>query len=399
MMMKKNLLFIMPSLTAGGGERSLVNLLSKIDYEQYNVDLFLLSHKGLFMNMLPEEVNVLSLHDDYTNFAMPLVNSIWQFLKHGQTSLAYNRVMFSIKNRVFKTVGLREQGSWKHLSSSIIQVNKKYDVAIGFLEKTSIYFCVDKVNARKKIGWIHNDYDKLGMDPMFDLEYFEKLDHIITVSDECSSVLKKRFPELNHKVMVIHNIVSPAIIHVLANKVAEDVYGRKKGEVVILSIGRLNIQKDFELAIKTCKKLVLRGFNLQWNIIGEGEERERLTKLIREEGVEKHFKLIGLKTNPYPYIKQADIYVQTSKFEGKAIAIDEAKILNKPIVVTNFSTAQDQIKDGIEGLIVDMNEDAVAAGIAKLIQDQTTRTRMSDYLSHLRLGTEDEIEKLYKLLG
>lgn len=397
--MKKNLLFVMPSLSAGGGERSLVNLLSQMNYEEYNVDLFLLSHEGIFMDLLPEEVKVLPISDTYSRFTQPLLSSVRQFISSGSAALAYSRMMFSLTNHTPKEVGLKEQGSWKYLSSSLNKLNKKYDAAIGFLEKTSIYFCVEKVDAVKKIGWVHNDYDKLGLNPEFDIDYFEKLDHIVTVSDECANILKKRFPKQNHKVNVIHNIVSPKVIKHLANKEKTDVYNRKQGEIVILSIGRLHAQKGFELAIKTGRKLIDNGWSFQWNIIGEGDEREKLTELIAANGLKNHFKLLGLKPNPYPYIKQADIYAQTSKFEGKAIAIDEAKILNKPILVTNFSTAKDQIKDGIEGIIVDMNTEAVAAGIGRLMHEQGIRSRLSEHLSRLQLGTEEEIEKLYKLLG
>ncbi|RCW42722.1 glycosyltransferase [Paenibacillus prosopidis] len=397
--MKKNLLFVIPSLSAGGGERSLINLLSQIDYERYEVDLFLLSHEGIFLNLVPEKVQILPLPDTYNRFALPIWDSVPKFLLKGNPSLAYDRIMFSVKNRAETSVGTREQLGWRHVANSMSKIDKHYDAAIGFLEKTSIYFCVEKVSASKKIGWVHNDYDKLEMDPNFDLDYFEKLNHIVTVSDECANILKRRFPNQNHKVNVIHNIISPTVIRTLADRESTDVYNRKEEEIVILSIGRLHIQKGFDLAIKACKKLVEEGYNIQWNIIGEGDERERLTSLLKEEGLEEHFKLLGLKTNPYPYIKQADIYAQTSKFEGKAIAIDEAKILNKPIVVTNFSTAKDQIEDGVEGFIVEMNADSVAAGIGKLIQDRTIRRQMSDHLSRLKLGTEDEIEKLYKLLG
>ncbi|WP_040373636.1 glycosyltransferase, partial [Peribacillus psychrosaccharolyticus] len=110
------------------------------------------------------------------------------------------------------------------------------------------------------------------------------------------------------------------------------------------------------------------------------------------------FKLLGLKSNPYPYINQADIYAQTSKFEGKSIAIDEAKILNKPIIVTAFSTARDQIKDGVDGQIVTMNSDAIVEGIERFIRDKNYKNNLVNNLFKEDYGTEDEINKLYKIL-
>ncbi|WP_307206499.1 glycosyltransferase [Paenibacillus harenae] len=396
--MKKNLLFVMPSLSSGGGERSLITLLSQIDYDSYDVDLYLLKHEGLFMDLIPKEVNVLPLPEQYHLFMLPMLSSIQRLVFKGKLPLAYNRMMFSLKNRYAQNESIREQYNWRYLARFLEPIAKQYDTAIGFLEKTSTYFCVEKVKADKKIGWIHIDYDKLGMDPNFDKHYFDQLDYIVTVSEECSSILKKRFPEQVHKINVIHNIVSPSMIERMAEKEQDDLFGRKGEEVVILSIGRLHHQKAFELAIEACSKLVDRGYKIQWNIIGDGDEKQRLTALIQSHGLTEYFRLLGLKSNPYPYIKQADIYVQTSKFEGKSIAIDEAKILNKPIVITRFSTAKDQINDGVDGLIVDMDGQSIAAGIERLIKDIELRNKMVDELSQVDLGTEDEIHKLYSLI-
>ncbi|NOU97339.1 glycosyltransferase [Paenibacillus sp. LMG 31456] len=397
--MKKNLLFIMPNLTSGGGEKSLITLLSKIDYNLYNVDLFLLYHSGLFLEFIPKEVRLIPISENFELFTLPLFQAFKKLLFKGNVSLAYNRLMFSLRYRNISNVSQREQYNWKYLAKSLTKIEKRYDVAIGFLEKTASYYCIDKVDAAKKIGWVHIDYDQLGMDPQFDHKYFEQMDSIVTVSEECALILKNRFPDLKNKVKVIYNIVSPTMIYQMANQDNIDVYNRKEDEFNILSIGRLHYQKAFEIAIEACKRLIDRGYKIKWNIIGDGEEREKLTHLIHANHLQNHFKLLGLKSNPYPYLMQADIYAQTSRFEGKSIAIDEAKILNKPIIVTNFNTAKDQIKDGTDGLIVDMNADAMAAGIEKLIKDTSLRNKLSLNLASLKLGTEEEINKFYNLLN
>ncbi|MFE5321195.1 glycosyltransferase [Paenibacillus sp. NPDC056579] len=397
--MKKKLLFIIPSLNSGGGEKSLVTLLSKIDFDSYDVDLFLLDHHGLFMKFIPPQVRLLPLTESYRIFTLPLGPSLWKLLIRGKGRLAFNRMLFSLKNRIGNNVSRKEQYSWKYLSAVLSKLPQRYDVAVGFLEKTSTYFCVDKVDAHKKIGWVHIDYEKLGMDPEFDRPYFKRLDSIVTVSEECAQILKQRFPEEEHKIQVMYNIVSPLIIHQMANQDGKDIFKKQEDEIVIVSVGRLHYQKGFEMAIAACKKLLDRGYKVKWNIIGDGEERDKLTGLIEQYKLKDHFHLLGLRSNPYPYIKQADIYAQTSKFEGKSIAIDEAKILHKPILVTNFSTAKDQIEHGHDGLIVDMNVDAIAEGIEKLILDSGLRARLSMNLSQLKLGTEEEIYKFYGLVN
>jgi glycosyltransferase involved in cell wall biosynthesis len=360
--------------------------------------LFLFNQEGIFMEFLPKQVNILKLPETYKCFSLPLLTSIKELLLRGKLSLAFNRFIFSILNRRVKRISIREQYTWKHMSRSLGLLEKRYDAAIGFLEKTSTYFCVDKVNAFKKIGWVHIDYDKLGMDPNFDIRYFEQLDQIVTVSEECANIFVKRFPTQKNKVKVIYNIVSPTIIKKMANQEMKKIYNKKNDEVIILTIGRLHYQKGLDMAVESCKKLMDKGYNIKWYVIGEGEERDQLTNLIRKSNLEDHFKLLGVKSNPYPYMKQADIYVQPSKFEGKSIALDEAKILNKPIVVTNFSTAKDQINNGIDGLIVEMNSDSVAEGVERVILDRKLRESLQKNLSRLELGTEDEVEKLYKIL-
>ncbi|KEZ50327.1 glycosyltransferase [Metabacillus indicus] len=398
--MKKNLLFVIPGLDAGGGEKSLINLLTLIDYEKVNVDLLLFNHDGIFMRYLPNQVNVLPLPETFRVFALPAHKSIIKFMFKREFDMVYNRILFAFRNKLSGNVSKNEQYSWKYVSKSFQVLDKEYDSAIGFLEKTSTYFCVEKVNANKKIGWVHIDYNKLGMDPEYDMEYFNKLDHIVTVSEECSVILKENFPSHKDKIDVIYNIVSPRVIYNMAVQNTEKTtLGSNNKEISILTIGRLHPQKGYDLAIEACQLLCKKRINVKWHVIGEGEERKKLVKMIKNKKLQDNFILHGLEPNPYPFIKRADIYVQTSKFEGKSIAIDEAKILRKPIIVTDFSTAKDQIIDGVDGMIVDMDAKSIAAGIEKLIHDKELRNMLIHNLSEKNLGTEDEISKFYRLIG
>ncbi|PEB56277.1 glycosyl transferase [Bacillus pseudomycoides] len=391
--MKKNILFVINNLNCGGAEKALISLLETIDYSMYNVDLFLFKHEGLFFNKIPQQVNLLEEPFEYKYFDMPIKKAIMDCVKKGRIDIALARLCagYIFKNEENKA--RCEQRVWKYISRSLKTISKKYDVAIGYLEKNPVYFCIDNVKANKKIGFIHNDYDKLGMDPDIDMKYLDKLDKMVTVSEECARVLRQRFPAYKQKVEVMYNIVSPNIINKMS---LEKVDMREKG-IKIVSVGRLNYQKGFEMAIETCKGLNKNGYEITWYVIGEGEERARLEKMIEENNLRGMFILLGIKENPYPYIKNADIYVQPSRFEGKSIAIDEAKILRKPIVVTNFSTAEDQIKNEENGIIVEMNSHAISEGIKKLIDNEELRNKLISNLLKEKLGTESEIEKLYTL--
>ncbi|EEL96658.1 Glycosyl transferase group 1 [Bacillus mycoides DSM 2048] len=391
--MKKDVLFVINNLNCGGAEKSLISLLNTMDYSRYNVDLFLFKHEGLFLNKIPKQVNVLEEPSEYQLFDMPIKAAIMKCLRQGRLDIALSRVCAGYIFKSEKNKARCEQRVWRYLSKSLQNISKKYDVAIGYLEKNPVYFCIDKVNANKKIGFIHTDYDKLGMDPSIDMGYFRSLDHIVTVSEECANVLKQRFSIYNDKIGVIHNIVSPSTI----NKMSQEKVDLERKGVKLVSVGRLSHEKGFDLAIEACKNLVGDGYEIKWYIIGEGEGRGKLEKMIEENQLQDHFLLLGLKENPYPYIREADIYVQPSRFEGKSIAIDEAKILHKPIVLTNFSTAKDQIKNEENGLIIDMDAHSLSEGIKKLIHNEELRNKLIKNLSDEELGTESEIKKLYTL--
>ncbi|WP_283751006.1 glycosyltransferase [Bacillus cereus] len=391
--MKKNILFVINNLNCGGAEKALISLLETINYSMYNVDLFLFKHEGLFFRKIPRQVNLLEEPYEYQYFDMSIKKVIIDCIKKGRIDIALARLCAGY---IFKSEQDRvrcEQMIWKCISKSLRGIDKNYDVAIGYLEKNPVYFCVDKVKAKKKIGFIHNDYDELGMDPKIDSGYFAKLDNIVTVSRECANVLKERFPMYKKKVKVMHNIVSSNMI----NKMSLEKIDMKDKGIKIVSVGRLNYQKGFEMAIAACKELEGDGYKITWYVVGEGEERVNLEKMIEENDLKGKFILLGIKENPYPYIREANIYVQPSRFEGKSIAIDEAKILHKPIVITNFSTAKDQIKNKENGIIVEMDPHAISEGIKKLIDNEELRIKLTSNLSKENLGTESEIEKLYTL--
>lgn len=393
--MKKNVLFIIPSLGAGGGEKSLINLLSEMDFNAYNVDLFLLNNQGLFMNLIPKEVNVLNLNTNITIFNEGIVSSILKFILKGNIGLAYSRLMFCITNRK-NPIGKGEQYAWKYLRKAIGILEKKYDVAIGYLEKTSNYICCDCVEADKKIGWIHNDYRKLDLDKNFDKKYFRKLDYLITVSETCQEILKDEFPKEKEKIRLIHNIISKSTIEKLAQ---EDIEKNEMSNdtLNILSIGRLHEQKGFDMAIEACKFLRNKGYKICWYVIGEGSERLNLELLIKKNDLQDNFKLLGLKKNPYKYLKACDIYVQPSRYEGKSVAIEEAKLLAKPIIVTNFSTVKNQIEDHVTGLIADMNPESITDKIINLM-DITLRLKLKCNLEKKNDSNFDEIKKLYQVI-
>lgn len=394
--MKKRLLFVIPSLDAGGAEKSLVNLLNTIDLNRYEVDLFTFKEKGFFDDLVPTTVNRISLPKNLIKFQKGLFRSVISFLFSFQLQLALYRIRYAINIFTIKNTGITEQQNWKYLQKAIGKLPNQYDAAIGFLEKSSIYCVVDCVVSNKKIGFIHTNYSKLEINQSFDFLFFKKLSCIFTISEECVASLKGHFKELDRKIILMYNIVSTKLILEMSNS---NVLKIDDKEVLnLLTIARLSIEKNIELNIEIAKLLKEKGLKFKWYIIGEGSLKELLEQKIDEYKLQNNFQFLGLISNPYPYIQNADIYLQLSLYEGKSIAIDEAKILQKPIIVTNFSTAKDQIEHNVSGIICDFNAEEIATEILKLKNNTNKREELKFNLAQQNLSTEAEIEKLYQAI-
>ena len=250
----------------------------------------------------------------------------------------------------------------------------------------------------KKIGWVHTNYSKSGLDKNFDYHYFNKLNSIVTISEECFSDLKNIFPNLKDKLQIIYNIVSPNLIKELSNESISDNHLFVSDENNILTISRLSEEKGIDIAIETCKILNERKINFKWFVIGDGNQRILLETKIKEYNLNKKFVLLGLKQNPYPYLNKINLYVQPSRYEGKSIAIDEAKIFNKPIITTDYDTAKDQIKTNFNGIISSKDPILLANDIEKVLENKVLQSKLSANLQKETISTEKEIYKVYNLI-
>jgi len=395
--MKKKILFVIPSLDAGGAEKSLINLLNAMDYSLFEVTVLVFHGKGIFLKSIPKSVKLITVYGNFLYFSESIFTSVCAFLKQGKLTLATHRILFFLKNKIEKNTSKAEQVSWKHLSKAIPELKEEYDAAIGALEKSSIYYVVEKVKAKTKIGWIHTNYSNSGMQKDFDLPFFERLNYMVTISEECKDDLKFNFPNIKDKIKVIHNIVSPKLIKELSEeKIVDSKFDTTA--ISILTIARLSKEKGIDLALEAALQLVKMGKYFKWYIIGEGDERVYLETKIKEYQLENSFILLGLKANPYPYVKQSFIYVQPSRYEGKSLAIDEAKILSKPIITTNYPTAKDQIDHGVNGIICEMNPMALAQQILALTENPNLIEKFIFNLKEMNLSTETEITNFYKLI-
>lgn len=388
--MKKKLLFVIPSLRSGGAEKSLISLLSLIDYSKYDVELLCFRRDGLFYDKIPQEVNVINGTEDYEMFDGDAKSAIKYFIKKGNFWAAFDRVKYAKSSAT-------ENERWDILKQQLPKINKEYDCAVGYLEGNASYFVADNVKAKRKICYVHNDFKKLGLCKERNQGLFAKCDKVVTVSQVCLDSLTDEFPELSEKFTVIENITSPKLINEYATE--ETPYDKEHGKFILTTVGRLAPQKAIDLAVKAAAILKEKGYLFKWYHIGTGELKAEIESLISSLGVKDEFILLGERSNPYPYIGQCDVYVQPSRYEGKSIAIDEAKCLCRPIVTTNFTTVADQIQDGVNGLVCEMNENDIAAKIETLLNDEALRNKLTLNLSKEKTGNEEELEKFYSILN
>jgi len=392
--MKTKLLVVGLSLYNGGAEKSLVNFLNLLDYSQYEVDLLLFRAEGLFLKQVPEQVNIIdtptSLKYCYVNIDSKGIKSATA-IKSTVIRYAGSLAMKFSKGSDYK----KRQYRWENFYKNTIQhLEKSYDVAMAYAHGEPSWYVMDKVNARKKILWVHNDYSQFKSDISIEAGYFSRADFVVSISEKCVDILKEFFPSLQNKFLVLPNLTSGELVRKMSNEYVPE---EMDGTFTILSIGRLSKQKGFDYAIDAASILKDKGLKFKWLVLGDGELEDELNSQIKEKQVSDCFFLLGVRENPYVYIKNCDIFAQTSRFEGKSVVIDEAKILAKPILVTNYPTVQDQITNVKEGIIVDITPVAIAEGLESLIEDPDKRDELSGYLGEHEYGNQSEIDKYIAL--
>lgn len=391
--MKKKILFVINSMGCGGAEKSLLSLLSLLDYDRYDVTLQMFRRGGMFENLIPAEVKIRE-DLDYTKFCS-------KSLMEQMLSFDFKRVCARICTSLFLRKNAKDgyplhdaQAYWKHSGKAFDKLAEQYDAAIAWGQGNPTHFVTEKVAAAKKYAWVNVNYEDAGHNRDFDRGIYAEYNGIVCVSDKLKEMFIHVFPEYADRCSTIFDIQNAALIEKMAlEKVELTKYG-----TTLVTVGRLVPQKGYDISAEAAKILKERGVEFHWYIVGDGD-RESIEADIVRYGIDDCFTLLGAKANPYPYMKAADIYVQTSKFEGYCLTLAEARMLNIPCVTTAFDVVYDQMIDGENGLVVDMNAQAVANGIERLMNDADLNAHIKDYQMREKKGNIEEIEKFYRLVG
>lgn len=397
--MKKKILIVSHAMEIGGAERALLGLLENIDTEVYQVDLFLMRHTGELLEFIPSNINVLPEIPAYTVLARPML----QTMREGHFLLTVARMYgkcratrYNKKNQL-KDSGVALEYSHKYTKRFMpsIQPGVEYDLAISFL--TPHYFVAEKVCAKKKVAWIHTDYSVIAVDVKSELAMWNAYDNIISISEDVTTAFLKTFPSLKNKIILIENILPQKLIEKQSKEAVEEQL-KKKDEIMLLSIGRFSTAKNFDNVPDICRRIIEAGVNAQWYLIGYGQDEALIREKISKSKMENYVHILGKKKNPYPYIRMCDAYIQPSRYEGKCVSVKEAQMLGKLVIITNYATSASQLEDGVDGIIVSMENEYCANGIISILKNKELRKSILENVLKRNYTNAEEIKKIYKLI-
>lgn len=397
--MKKKILFVIDSLICAGAEKSLVTLLSLLDYSKYEVDLQLFHYGGEFEPFLPQEVHL--LHPlEYTCFAeKSILAQIKDILCGKYFRFFIARLNFSLKLRLHKQANniMKARLYWETVGSVIPQSKQKYDYAIAYAQGIPTFYVRDKITANKKYAWVNVSYRLMGKEKIYQYNFYKCFNSIVLVSDSAKNVFQNIYPDLREKMIVIWDILDYGFIKQLSQKGKSYTDGFLGDRII--TVARLNkYQKGYDIALDACNILKNRGIKFKWYALGKGGFRQEMEQYIKEHNLEDYFILLGTTSNPYPYIKDATLYVQTSRHEGFGLSIAEARLLNIPVVTTEFDAVYNQMINGKNGLVVSQDPIAVANAIEHILKDKNLYNSIVNYLKIEKKGNSEEIQKFYQLL-
>lgn len=369
------ILVIMPSLTSGGAEKALINFLEELKKKYKHIDLLLFQQNGLFYDSIPDEINILQTPIEMQLLYGPFENIYKSYKYKPFTSLKILIVRLIVKliRKAIrdKTEMAKNQYVWIFYDYVLKKMSYNYDIAIAYQQTHPINFLIRKVDAKIKIGWMHSSYIGNGFNKKIDYPYFKALDALYAVSEECYRELLETFDNKKVNIKKMNNIISNSTIKKMS-KLETDVQ-MDKSKFNIVTVGRLEDVKGYELMLESMQ-LLSESDQIDYclYIIGEGSLKHNIIDFIEKKGLKDKVILLGTRSNPYPIISSGNLYIQTSKFEGYGIAIKEASILNKPLLLTNFNAANLHVKEGYNGLIVSQSAQAISDGILNIFKNYSS---------------------------
>lgn len=395
---KKKILFIMPYLGCGGVESTLFSLLENINRNKFEITLLLLEKKGAFVDRIPRDIRIeyIELPEREWGIFYGKKKVLMEYIRSG---MLWKIPAFLLYNRGFSLTEDRTDNAayFDRIADSIPELPEHYDLAVDYFGYSTFttFYLAEKVRANVKVSWLHSIMSRFY--PNAFLKWYEKMNMIFAVSQKIKEDFEGIFPSI-HTVSLFYNLINPESIRERAK--APGGFSDDYEGVRILTVGRICHEKGPDLAVKAYKKLIEQGYAIRWYMIGGGsqEDIKQVRSLLESKEEQENFVFLGLQNNPYSYMKQCDIYVQPSRYEGYCTTTNEARIIGAPIVMTDVSGAREQIEDGANGFIVPPNVKELYGAVKKLIDQPELQKQFRENLKKLDCDTRREVQKLERLV-
>lgn len=393
----KKVLFMCINMNIGGTEKALLTMLNEMDSSKYDITLLMLEEFGGFLNEIPSYVKV--KYVDGFKETKPFTKEPPQLLaKELIKSKKYFKCINTLLAYGISKITNNISYYYKYVLRNIKKLDEEYDLAVAYAGPMDLitYFVLNKIKAKKKAQWIHFDITKIGFNKKFAEKNYKRFDKVFVVSEEGKNKLISLIPSLKDKAEVFFNVISCKLIKDMSKKEKsfDDNFDGKR----ILTVGRLSDEKGQDLTIPVLARLKDEGYKVKWYCIGDGPEKSNYIKNIKDLNIINDYILLGSKLNPYPFMKDCDLYMQPSKHEGYCITLGEARCFDNPIVTTNFTGANEQINNETTGLVCDISEDGIYNSIKRLLDDEELYITIKNNLSNEVVDSTGEIAKLDKLI-
>lgn len=382
----KHIALLLPGMRMGGAEKICLNFLDYL-VKEYKVTMILSKKEGELLPFVPACVEIIE-------------DKLLDFNEIVRIDIRKLKLGYLVKDLIYylrvKT-GHNSEENYRYLISRTPKRNEHYDCAIGYVANvtTQIFCLADRINADMKLAWIHGETSEIKDTHLFS-QYYSGFDRIYAVSKTTRDHFIKRFPNCRNITDVYYNTVNK---YEILEKAKEKNFEYNESDINIVTVGRMSPEKGMDMIPEIVERLVSKGHNIHWFIVGDGTEFDSVLSEIKKKSLEKYITMTRNMINPYPLMAACDIYVQPSYEEGYSTTICEAAILGRAIIgTTTAGGIREQVTDGTSALLAEPTPKDLAEKIEKLILDEALRQSLGENAARRDFSGRNEFEKFKRIV-